>query len=106
MSCLNSIVPQLLGKFLPLEIYEKEKSDMFEMIIEILKSRKFIDSDSTSQLLVKSLLSFTASEENIAQVLEWFSKDQIFDVKLTTSHKHSMVRCIFTSRLITEDIKA
>lgn len=48
MGCLNAIVPQLLNKYLPLEIYEKEKSDMFNMIIEILKSHKFIDSDSTS----------------------------------------------------------
>lgn len=79
---------------------------MFNMIEGILKSHKFIDSDSTSQLLVKSLISFTASEENIAQVLEWFSKDEIFDVKLTSSHKHSMCRCIFTSRLISEDTKA
>lgn len=65
---------------------------MFKMIMEILQSRKFIDSDSTSQLLVKSLLSFTASEENNAQVLDWFSKDEIFGVKLTSSHKHSMTQ--------------
>lgn len=38
MGCLNSIVPQLIGKYLPLEIYEKEKSDMFNMIKDILES--------------------------------------------------------------------
>ena len=58
-------------------------------------------------MLVTSLLSFTATEENLAQVLDWFlNVDEIYGVKLTAGHKHSMTRQIFTSRLIPEDVKA
>jgi hypothetical protein len=45
---------------------------MYNVIIKILDSKKFIESDSTSQLLVETLVNLTTTEAHFEQLWQWF----------------------------------
>jgi hypothetical protein len=55
-----------------METFKKDSAEMFEATLSIVESKKFADSEATSQLLIKSMLAFAENEEHKKKVHEWF----------------------------------
>jgi len=102
---LKSIVPTLIKKYLPMETYEQEMSGMFEAVMQIVQSKKFFESEGTSQLLIKCLIDFAESEAHLAMINEWFKLDSFCDIKFSVEIQHLMVPKIWCSRTIPQDQK-
>jgi len=98
--CLTTLVPILIEKYLPFDMYQKQIAEMFETTFSILKSKRFLSKQSTSQLLVKSLLNFAEQDSHLDMVHEWFSLDSLCEVAFTKEIQHLMVKQIFKSRSI------
>ena len=62
---LRSIIPTIIKKYLPMDTYEKEMSEMFEAVMTIVQSKKFFESEGTSQLLIKCLIDFAETEAHL-----------------------------------------
>jgi hypothetical protein len=58
-------VPSVIGKYIPLSTYDQENSDMFKLLFEILESKAFVASESTSQLLVRTVIGFASTDEQV-----------------------------------------
>jgi len=61
---------------------------MFEATLSIVESKKFADSEATSQLLIRSMLGFAENEHHKQKVHEWFYQDSLCDVVLTKEIQH------------------
>jgi len=61
MDVLENIVPSMIKKYIPLSSYDQENSDMYVMVMKILVFKKFIGSESTSQLLVRCAIDFAST---------------------------------------------
>jgi aminopeptidase N len=81
--CLRKLVPSLIAKYMPLETYEKDTAEMFEMTLGIIESRRFVESESTSQLLVKTVLDFAERDDHVSVVEGWFAGDGVCEVVFT-----------------------
>lgn len=100
---IRSIVPTVIGKYIPLDTYEKENSDMYEILFGILESKAFIASESTSQLLVRSVIGYASTDQQNENVFAWFNMmEGLHDVKFTKPDRHDMTRVIHESRKISQ----
>jgi hypothetical protein len=84
-------VPAIIKKYLPLDLYEVISADMFEMVLGIIKSNRFAESESTSQMLVRNLIKFAEKEDDLKLVHEFSLSEAILGIKITTDIRHEMV---------------
>jgi hypothetical protein len=74
---------------------------------------KLFDTDVTNHLLLDCVILFAKKEEHIVLVRKWYlsgkvtnlAGEEIVGLQISTKHKHSMVRRIFSSRLISREEK-
>jgi hypothetical protein len=84
-------VPAIIKKYLPLDLYEVISANMFEMVLSIIKSNRFAESESTSQMLVRNLIKFAEKEDDLKLVHEFSLSEAILGIKITTDIRHEMV---------------
>ena len=91
---------------MPLETYMQDTAEMFEAVLKIVESKRFVGSESTSQLLVKTLLDFAERDDHVTKVYEWFSQESLCEVAFTKEIQHQIVKTIFSSVSISAELKA
>jgi hypothetical protein len=64
---------------------------MFEMVLGIIKSNRFAESESTSQMLVRNLIKFAEKEDDLKLVHEFSLSEAILGIKITNDIRHEMV---------------
>ena len=107
----KSLVPTLVGKYLPIEDYESTTRSLFELSLKMLASGRYTAS-STKELIVDQAISFS-NGPSLELVLKWFMTDKVTDpsgkevtgLELSLKRKHQMIEKIFTSRTISAEQK-
>merc|ERR1719464_1838549 len=108
----RSLIPAIVGKYLPMEEYIPMNSQLFESTLKILASGKFKEA-STLELLLSSTIGYAHVDKHKDMLYTWFMTDKITDLQgkeikgLTVSNlrKHSMIEKIFTSKTISPEKK-
>ena len=107
----KSLVPTIIGKYLPIEDYESTTRSLFELSLKMLASGRY-KAASTKELLVDQAISF-ANGQSLDLVLQWFMTDKVTDasgkevpgLELSLKRKHQMIEKIYTSRTISAEKK-
>ena len=76
----KSLIPTIIGKYIPMDQYVKTNQDLFESTLKILASGQFTV-PSTQELLLNSIISFANGDKQLNIIYEWFMKDKITDLK-------------------------
>jgi len=101
---LNSLVPVIISKYLPLSHCEITNREMFGVARAILESGRF-QVESTQQMIITSMIQFAKGDAERKMLLEWFNRgdDGVCGVngdvigKLTLKQKHRIVQEIYSA---------
>lgn len=74
-------IPAILSKYLPEESYETENAHLFEIMIHILESQKFANSESTTQMIFSKLIGFAMNEAHAKHVFDMFMEEKVTNLK-------------------------
>lgn len=99
-------IPSIINFYIPLHLVEHEYGELFEMILQKMLAPKKFTEDVTNHMLVESILLSARTEKHLELLRQWYESGKITDldgkviegIELSTKHKHSMVRRLFTSR--------
>jgi hypothetical protein len=69
---LNTLVPIIISKFLPVDKCDQVNSQMFEIGQKLLESGRF-EAESTRQMIVSSMLSYAHGDAAHKTILGWFN---------------------------------
>lgn len=89
-------IPVILARYLPEESYDRENSDLFEVMIQMLESKKFSNSESTTQMIFSKLIGFAKSDAHAKHIFDMYMNDKVTNLKgeviegvtQTTAQKH------------------
>lgn len=109
----SKFIPAILKKYVPEESYEQHNADLFEIMLQILESKKFDSSESTKQLITNNLIQFAESDIHSNHICKMFTENKIMSLKgeviegvtLTIPQKHEMVKVIYSSPSLNMDQK-
>lgn len=74
-------IPVILSKYLPEESYDKENADLFEVMIQMLESKKFSNSESTTQMIFAKLIGFAKNESHAKHVFDMFMEEKVTNLQ-------------------------
>lgn len=109
----SRFIPAILKKYVPEESYEQHNSDLFEIMLQILESKKFDASESTKQLITRLMIDSAEIDEHSKHIFRMYNENAVMNFKgekiegvtLTTPQKHDMVKVIYSSKVLTMDEK-
>jgi len=75
----KSLLPAIVGKYLPMEEYIPMNSELFESTLKILASGKFKEA-STLELLLNTTIGYAHVDKHKDLLYTWFMSDKITDL--------------------------
>jgi len=77
----SRFIPAILKKYIPEESYEQQNSDLFEIMLKILSSKKFDSSESTKQLITNNMIMFAESSTHSLHIYNMFTSNKILSLE-------------------------
>lgn len=111
---LNWLIPSLINRNLPRELYLKYQGEIFEMILDgILTSGTLKDDKSTRHMAIDALFRSTRNENHYQLLLGMFEEGFVInskgvkleDCELSIKHKYEIVKRVYSSEKIVIAIK-
>ena len=73
------LIPTTIKSFVPLEIFEKSHSEMFEMMLDGVLSNGSIKDKATLHLVIDAMLGCCKNEKHYEQLIKWFDEGAVYN---------------------------
>lgn len=106
---LNWLIPVIINRYLPHDLYQKYQGEIFEMILDgILTSGTLKQDKSTRHLAIDALLRSTRNESHYQMLITMFEEGYVInsagkkleDCELSLKHKYEIVKRVYSSESI------
>lgn len=103
---MRFLIPTIIKKFLPMEMYEKNQGEIFEMIVDgILTAGTLKNDKATLHLTMDALFSSARTEQHYKLLQEMFDagcvintkKEKLSYCEFSSKHKYDVVKRIYSS---------
>ena len=110
---MKNLIPVLIKRYIPLEIFEQTHHDIFEIILDSLLTSGIIKDKPTQHLVFDAMLNSAGSDDHIELLIKWFQSGvvsnsegtELSDIEISLKHKHTIMRRIWTSASVDLDRK-
>lgn len=106
---MKFMIPSIIKKQLPLELYEKNQGEIFEMILDgVLTSGTLKQDKSTRHMVIDALLNCARNENHYPLLIKMFEEGYVInskgakleDCELSLKHKYEIVKRVYSSEKI------
>lgn len=103
------LIPVIIKKYLPLDLYEKTQGEIFEMILDgVLTSGSLKEDKSTKHLVMDALFGAARNEEHYSLLMRMFEEGcvvnskgtKLEDCELSLKHRYEIVKRVYCSEKI------